>query len=111
MSDLGILLERVWLAVSPDGQELAATLRISPPRQQETGEWTSQVTLEQLSNPSTPIHGEDPWQAIELAMKYAAFRVRHFQSIGWRFYWDADDKAAGEQTGAEALHSGVLSHI
>ncbi len=101
-------IERVWVAVSPDGRERTASIRVGAPQKQPTGEWTSTVTLENLASSPDVIHGIDSWQAIQLAMQHAAVRVAHLQSLGWRFYWDADDQANGEPACPTDLYSSVV---
>jgi len=88
MIDPDFLLERIWFAVSPDGTEFTFAIRISAPRLQPQGEWTSTVSLSQGPHGLEDIHGMDSWQAVELSMRHAAWRIEHLQNQGWRFYWD-----------------------
>ena len=102
-------IERVWVAVSPEGRELATSIRIGAPQQQPTGEWTSTVTLENLASRPEMIHGVDSWQAMQLAMQHAAVRVAHLQSLGWRFYFDTEDQANQEPASPSDLYASVVS--
>jgi hypothetical protein len=97
-------IKRVWLAVSPEGREVTASIHVDAPEEQATGEWTAAITLENLAPRPDRIHGIDSWQAVQLAMQHAAVRVAHFQSLGWRFYWDADDYANGEPANPSDLY-------
>jgi hypothetical protein len=107
MTDSGDFLERIWLAISPEGEQVIASIRVSFPRQQPTGDWTASVTLGQLTTRPDVIHGMDSWQAAQLAMQHAAVRIAHLQSLGWHFYWDASDRAAGEVACPSDLYHGV----
>jgi hypothetical protein len=86
--------ERVWPAISPEGKESVAYIRVSTPKLQPRGEWTVTVSLTPMTHRSDDIHGTDSWQAVELAMLHAAKLVQHFERIGWRFYWDDIDREA-----------------
>jgi hypothetical protein len=101
-------IERVWVAVAPEGRALTTSIRVSAPQQQPTGEWACTVTLENLASRPDMIHGMDSWQAMQLAMQHAAVRVAHLQSLGWRFYWDANDQASGEPASPSDLYTSVL---
>lgn len=111
MSSSEAFLERVWIAVSPEGREVTATIRVSFPLLQATGEWTSVVSLEQLADRPDTIHGADSWQAVELAMQHAAVRIAHFQELGWSFFWDANDRVSGEAACAADLYKGIGARI
>jgi len=52
----------------------------------------ARVTLGNLEHGTDDIHGIDSWQAAELAMHHAAVRVRHLESLGWKFFWDDEDR-------------------
>jgi hypothetical protein len=92
MIDSGTFLERVWLAVSPDGRELAVSIQVGAPVLQPTGEWTSIVSFVGLAKNGEGIHGMDSWQAVAVGMRHAAMRLKHFESLGWRFFWDDIDR-------------------
>jgi hypothetical protein len=94
MSNSNTFAERVWLAVSPEGIESSACIRVSAPKHQPRGEWAATVSIAPMTDLSEDIHGMDSWQAVDLAMRHAATRVQYFQSIGWRFYWDDVDRDA-----------------
>lgn len=80
--------ERTWFAVAPDGTEHFVVLRIEAPTLQPGGEWLAPVSLGALEARAHNIAGADAWQAVALAMHFAATRVGHFAEDGWRFYWD-----------------------
>jgi hypothetical protein len=103
-------IERVLVAVSPEGRQLSATVRVGAPQPQPTGEWTASVTLENLVSRPDLIHGMDSWQAVQLAMQHAAVRVAHLQDQGWRFYYDVADLANSEPARASDLYPSARAH-
>ena len=83
-----IAAERAWFAVAPDGTEHDVVLRVGLPTPAPGGEWRAAVTLGVLESRVHDIAGIDAWQAMTLAMRFAATRLGHFAEDGWRFYWE-----------------------
>lgn len=89
-----VAAERIWFAVAPDGTEHDVVLRIGIPTHASGGEWRAAVSLGALESRTHSIAGIDPWQAVSLAMRFAATRVGHFGEDGWRFYWERGGELA-----------------
>jgi len=98
-----VFVEREWLAVTPDGIERQLSLRIGRPVQQATGDWAADVSLDSIEPRPHTIHGIDSWQAVQECMRFAASRVAHHETKGWRFYFERGD----EQASASDLFRGV----
>lgn len=94
MSDPIVAAERVWFGIAPDGTEVDVVIRVSVPMLQHGGEWRAPVSLGVLESNIHNIAGVDAWQAISLAMRFAATRVAHFADDGWRFYWERGGELA-----------------
>ena len=86
--------ERTWFAVAPDGTEHDVVLRIDVPTLQPGGEWRAPLSLGALEPRAHNIAGVDAWQAVALAMQFAATRLGHFAEDGWQFYWDRGGEPA-----------------
>lgn len=80
--------ERTWFAISPDGSERDVVIRVGVPTHEAGGEWRAVVSLDGLEDREYAIAGVDAWQAVRLAMRFAAARVLDFAERGWRFYWE-----------------------
>ena len=93
MSSLPIA-ERVWLAVSPDGRECQAVLRVGAPVPEPHGGWECSVSLGALDHRTDTVAGADSWQAVEQAMFHIAKRIQTFERLGWRFYWGPEREEA-----------------
>jgi hypothetical protein len=52
------------------------------------------LSLGVLQERTHGIAGVDGWQAITLAMEFAAVRLGHFVEDGWLFYWERGGEAA-----------------
>jgi hypothetical protein len=102
MPDNVIAAERTWFAVAPDGSEHDVVLRITAPTLQPGGEWRAPVSLGALEPHIHNIAGVDAWQAVSLAMRFAATRVGHFAENGWRFYWERGGELASSTELANA---------
>jgi hypothetical protein len=89
----GASLKREWIAVSPHGEELPFTIQVAMPVLQQSGEWTSRVTLGDIKHGTDDVRGMDSWQAVEMGMHHAAVRMRHLISIGWQFFWPDHERA------------------
>ena len=83
-----IAAERTWFAIAPDGTEHDVVISIGIPTAGERGEWRSLVDIGVLDSKARAIAGIDSWQAICLAMSFAATRLSHFADDGWKFYWE-----------------------
>jgi len=81
-------VERVWIAVSPEGIEHCVTLRVGIAQQQPRGEWVSKVSLEPIDSHTYTSVGGDSWQAVQLGMGLIEGIVRRLHSDGWRFFWE-----------------------
>ena len=102
MSVSPIAAERTWYAVSPAGDGCEVVLRVHVPTHEVGGEWRAVVSLGALESREYPIAGVDAWQAVSLAMRFAAARIGHFAQDGWQFYWER----GGEQaSSAELAHA------
>jgi hypothetical protein len=91
-----IAAERRWYAVAPDGQDHDLVIRVSAPYVDD-GVWRAEVSLGVLEKRSHSIAGEDSWQALFLAMSFAATRVGHFAEDGWSFYWERGGERAAPE--------------
>ena len=89
-----VAAERAWFAVAPDGPEHDVVLRVGLPALAPGGEWRAEVTLGALESHVHSIAGIDAWQAVTLAMRFAATRLGLFAEDGWRFYWERGGDAA-----------------
>jgi hypothetical protein len=87
MSFHSIAAERVWFAVAPDGSEHEVAIRVMVPIKADRGEWRAGVSIGIDSKPYS-IAGIDSWQAVCLAMSFAATRLKHLAEDGWVFYWE-----------------------
>lgn len=96
MPEQDIAAERYWYAVAPDGQGHDLVIRASVPYVDD-GVWWVKVSLGVLEERSQSIAGVDSWQALFLAMSFAATRVAHFAQDGWSFYWERDGERAAPQ--------------
>ena len=99
-------IERAWLAVAPDGTEHKFALRVGNLSRDSRGDWIAEVSLGNVDPRPYTIHGMDSWQAMHEGMRFAAARIKHFQSQGWRFYFERGDQEASASDlfhGAEAL--------
>ena len=81
-------IERTWFAIAPDGTEQDVAVRVEAPVQDPRGEWRALVSVGCLESRIHSIAGIDSWQAMGLAMNFAANRVCHFSENGWKFYWE-----------------------
>lgn len=88
MSIVPIAAERVWFVVAPDGTEHEVAIRVMVPFKADRGEWRAAVSLGCIEAKPYFIAGVDSWQAICLAMSFAATRLSHFAEDGWIFYWE-----------------------
>jgi hypothetical protein len=88
------VLRRVWFAVAPDGSERELVIGIEAPFEEPTGEWRAKLSAAVLG-PPIAVAGLDSWQAVFLAMKFAATRLEHLAEKGWKFYWEKDGDAVG----------------
>ena|SRR5687767_2595148 len=96
-------VEREWLAVAPDGAEHKLVLRVGNLSRQPTEDWTADVSLGEIEPRAYTIHGVDSWQAMHEGMRFAAARIKHFETEGWRFYFEHGD----EQASASDLFRGI----
>lgn len=86
--------ERTWFAVAPDGTEHEVVVSVGLPAKMERGEWRCVASVGCLEAATHSIAGIDSWQAIGLAMSFAASRLSHFADKGWRFYWEREGELA-----------------
>jgi hypothetical protein len=101
MSNDGAYLERVWFAVAPDGTQHTLSLRIGAPHQEPGGEWAATASLGVLDPHPHSIVGIDSWQAVHEAMRFIASGVRHYHTVGWRYFWE---RGGEEAPPADLLH-------
>ena len=78
---------RSLLAVRPDGQELAITLRIGVPYEITPEEWACPVAMEGFRERLPDVHGIDAWQTIQLVQNLQAQLLGYFIEEGGRLYW------------------------
>lgn len=71
--------------ITPSGVTEIATIGISSPVQQPTGEYGCRVCLPDSSLPRT-IYGEDSLQSILLALRFMAGRIDNMIAEDWQFY-------------------------
>ena len=72
-------------------------ITVCSPYRGEGGEWRCPVTIGCLDPKPRSIAGIDSWQAIHLAMKFAAARLGHFADEGWKFYWGRGGELAARE--------------
>ena len=96
-------IEREWLAVAPDGTEHKLLLRVGNASRQPMGDWAADVWLGDIEPRRHTIHGIDSWQAIHEGKRFAAARIKQFETEGWRFYFERGD----EQASASDLFRGA----
>ena len=96
-------VEREWLAVGPDGTEHKLVLRVGNVSRQTAGDWSADVSFGDIEPRLHTIHGIDSWQAVHEGMRFAAARIKHFETVGWRFYFERGD----EQASASDLFRGA----
>jgi hypothetical protein len=94
MSTEPVAVERTWFAVAPDGTEHELVLRVYVPVVEADGVLRAHLSLGVLQERTHGIAGVDGWQAVTLAMKFAAFRLGHFIEDGWQFYWERGGEIA-----------------
>lgn len=94
--------ERTWFAVAPDGTEHDVVVSVGVPIKTERGEWRSVASVGCLEARTHSIAGIDAWQAIGLAMRFAADRLTHFADEGWQFYWERGGELATSEDLAAA---------
>jgi hypothetical protein len=94
MSIEAIAAERFWFAIAPDGGEHSVALRIGLPQQQPQGAWAVNVAIVPIDRSPHSIVGIDSWQAIDEGMLHLGLMVKHYQSLGWRFFWERGGKEA-----------------
>ena len=92
-----IVADRSWFAIAPDGTEHDVVMTVYLPYLGEGGEWRCPVTISRLELKPLAIAGIDSWQAIHLAMKFAATRLGHFADQGWKFYWERGGELAARE--------------
>jgi hypothetical protein len=90
----GIAAQRIWYAVSPNGDGDKLVLRVSVPVDDPDKGWGCTVYLGILEAHSYTIYGVDAWQAIREAMLFVARRIGHYAEDGWLFYWEKDGEPA-----------------
>ena len=98
MSSPSIVAQRIWYAVAPDGAGHDLVIRVEAPFQ-EDGAWRAHVSLNALEPQAHVVAGLDSWQAVYMAMRFAAIRLGHFADKGWKFYWEK----GGEQAAVDDL--------
>lgn len=94
MPSPSVTAERIWFAVAPDGTEHEVVVSVGVPTKTERGEWRCVASVGVLEARTHPIAGIDSWQAIGLAMRFAASRLSHFAEHGWKFYWEREGELA-----------------
>ena len=94
MSFDSVAAERVWFAVAPDGSEHEVAIRVMVPTKEDDVEWRAEVSVGGIDSRPYSIAGIDSWQAICLAMSFAATRLGHLAEDGWAFYWERGGEAA-----------------
>jgi hypothetical protein len=94
MGNSGACVERTWFAVAPDGTEHTLHLRIGVPEKGSRGEWTCEVWVGVLDPGSHTVVGVDSWQAIAEGIRHVQSVVRHFESRGWRYFWERGGEPA-----------------
>ena len=93
-SSKALAAERTWFAVASDGTEHEVVVSIGVPAKADRGEWRCVASIGCLESASHSIAGIDSWQAISLAMRFAASRLGHFAENGWQFYWERGGELA-----------------
>jgi hypothetical protein len=91
--------QRILYAVAPDGSGQDLVIGIEAPYEDD-GCWRAKLSLGALESQVFAIAGVDSWQAVYLAMRFAAMRLDHFAGNGWTFYW--------EKHGAQTLPDDLL---
>lgn len=86
--------ERTWFAIAPDGTEHDVVVGVGLPTKADRGEWRCIASLGCLETHTHSIAGIDSWQAIGLAMSFAAGQLSRFTANGWRFYWERGGELA-----------------
>lgn len=89
-----IAAERTWYGIGPDGTGHKIIIRVGMPSLQAGGGWLAPVSLIGLEARVHPIVGVDSWQAVNLAMSFAAVRAGHFAEDGWQFFWERGGESA-----------------
>jgi hypothetical protein len=97
MSSNTFVAERIWFAVAPDGTEHEVVVSVALPTKTDRGEWRCVALVGGLDARPHPIAGIDSWQAIGLAMRFAASRLSHFAEGGWQFFWERGGDLATPQ--------------
>jgi hypothetical protein len=106
-----IAAESYFFATAPDGTEHKLVISVGVPDQTGPGEWRSAVSLGILDSRQPFIAGIDSWQAISLAMAFAATRLRHFHEDGWLFYWERGGDALTQQELANDVVPASDKHV
>jgi hypothetical protein len=96
-------IKRAFHAISPSGEERHCELSVDLPCAKPEGEWGAVVRIEGLEARSREIFGVDAWQAVQLGMRFLATRLEHFESHGWRYFWEL----GGEQASAANLAGSI----
>ena len=96
-------MKRAFYAISPSGEERHCELSVHLPCAKPGGEWGAAVNIEGLEARSSEISGMDAWQAMQLAMRFLATWLEHFESDGWLYFWEV----GGEQASAQDLAGSI----
>jgi hypothetical protein len=89
--------ERFFFVTAPDGTAHELVISVGVPVLAASGEWRSAVSLGILDSRQPSIAGIDSWQALSLAMAFAATRLRHFHEDGWLFYRERGGELLSQQ--------------
>ena len=77
-----IMAASEYLAERANGDRFSVLVRVGRPERQSTGEWSCSLKLDGLHADVMPVHGEDPIQALCLALGLAGSLLRDFINTG-----------------------------
>jgi hypothetical protein len=86
MGQSNFIAERKLYAIAADGRSFEIHLAIGKPYQITEHEWACAVQVAGLFNDLRDRHGEDSWQALQLAHQMTAQLLEYFVQDGGRLF-------------------------
>ena len=87
MAQPNFIAERKLRAIGADGRRFEIRLAIGTPYQITENEWACASRVEGLLSTGKDVHGEDSWQALQLAHQLAAQLLEYFVQDGGKLFW------------------------
>jgi hypothetical protein len=84
------IVDRALTACEADGTSYPMHIRLWAPARSDAAPSSCLLEIDHLFTPPKPVHGEDAWQALQLALQLAATLLEHFESQGGTLHWPPD---------------------